>query len=170
LTPSRILHIAAFVTLCKAYMGIENHFDLWNYFFWARLRPGPDVEAAVWGSVDISVRSRSRVDPYFHSLMSDPLVRWRKEWFFSKERRRRTASRVHGYPPCLSTQLGVWCGPVTHPQATTTVRHHLGAPMRRVDGRGPTDLRLPSRSVAPAMGGDNVDVSRAKLTRSFLLR
>jgi hypothetical protein len=33
LTPSGILHIAAFVTLCEAYMGIEPHFNLWNYFF-----------------------------------------------------------------------------------------------------------------------------------------
>jgi hypothetical protein len=33
LTPSGILHLADFVTLCEAYMGIEPHFDLWNYFF-----------------------------------------------------------------------------------------------------------------------------------------
>jgi hypothetical protein len=31
LTPSGILYIAAFVTLCEA------HFNLWNYFFHARL-------------------------------------------------------------------------------------------------------------------------------------
>jgi hypothetical protein len=37
LTPSRILHIAAFMTLCEAFMGIEPHFDLWNYFFRTRL-------------------------------------------------------------------------------------------------------------------------------------
>jgi hypothetical protein len=55
LTPLGILQIAAFVTLCKAYMGIEPHFDLWNYFFRARLRQGSDAEAAVWGSVDIFV-------------------------------------------------------------------------------------------------------------------
>jgi hypothetical protein len=30
------LHIAAFITLCEAYMGIEPHFDLWSYFFWIR--------------------------------------------------------------------------------------------------------------------------------------
>jgi hypothetical protein len=55
LTPSGILHIVAFVTLCEAYMGIEIHFDLWNYFFCVRLWSDPDVEAVVWGSVDISV-------------------------------------------------------------------------------------------------------------------
>jgi hypothetical protein len=37
LTPSGILHMAAFVTLCEAYMGIEALFDLWNYFFRAQL-------------------------------------------------------------------------------------------------------------------------------------
>jgi hypothetical protein len=29
--------MAAFVTLCEAYMEIEPHFNLWNYFFRARL-------------------------------------------------------------------------------------------------------------------------------------
>jgi hypothetical protein len=37
LTPLGILHMTAFVTLCEAYMGIEPHFNLWNYFFRARL-------------------------------------------------------------------------------------------------------------------------------------
>jgi hypothetical protein len=55
LTPTGILHIPAFVILCETYMGIVPHFDLWNYFFRARLRQGSDVEAAVWGSVDIFV-------------------------------------------------------------------------------------------------------------------
>jgi hypothetical protein len=33
LTPSGILCMAAFVTLCEVYMGIEPHFNMWNYFF-----------------------------------------------------------------------------------------------------------------------------------------
>jgi hypothetical protein len=74
LTPLGILHIAAFVTLCEGYMGIEPYFDLWNYFFRARLQLGSDTGAAVWGSVDIFVRSRLGVDPYFCFLMSDPLA------------------------------------------------------------------------------------------------
>jgi hypothetical protein len=45
----------AFVTLCEAYMGIEPHFDLWKYFFRTRLWQGLDMEAAVWGSVDMFV-------------------------------------------------------------------------------------------------------------------
>jgi hypothetical protein len=30
-------HLTPSVTLCEAYMGIEPHFDLWNYFFCAQL-------------------------------------------------------------------------------------------------------------------------------------
>jgi hypothetical protein len=55
LTPSGILHMVTFVTLCKAYMGIEPHFDLWSYFFRTRLRQGSNTEAVVLGSVDLFV-------------------------------------------------------------------------------------------------------------------
>jgi hypothetical protein len=33
LTPLGILPMAAFVTLCEAYVDIEPDFNLWNYFF-----------------------------------------------------------------------------------------------------------------------------------------
>jgi hypothetical protein len=55
LTPSSILYMAAFVTLCEAYMGIEPHFNLWNYFSCARLRQGLDTEMVVLDCVDIYV-------------------------------------------------------------------------------------------------------------------
>jgi hypothetical protein len=32
-TPLRVLHIAAFMTLCEAYLEVAPKFDLWNYFF-----------------------------------------------------------------------------------------------------------------------------------------
>jgi hypothetical protein len=55
LTPSEILHATAFVTLCEAYIGIEPHFDLWNYFFRAWLQQGSKVEVAVLGTMDLFV-------------------------------------------------------------------------------------------------------------------
>jgi hypothetical protein len=55
LTPSGILHMATFVSLCEAYIGIEPNFDLCNYFFGARLQQGSDAEAAVVGSVGIFI-------------------------------------------------------------------------------------------------------------------
>jgi hypothetical protein len=84
LTPLGILHTVAFVTLCEAYMGIEPHFHLWNYFFHARLQQGSGAEVVALGSVDIFVRSSCRVDPYFLLSTSGPLDEWQKVWFFSR--------------------------------------------------------------------------------------
>jgi hypothetical protein len=66
-----IWHMAAFVTLCEAYMGIEPHFNLWNYFFHARLQQGSGAEMLHLGNVDIFVRSGPGIDPYFRLLMSN---------------------------------------------------------------------------------------------------
>jgi hypothetical protein len=33
MTPSEVMHIVAFVTLCEAYMRINIELDLWKYFF-----------------------------------------------------------------------------------------------------------------------------------------
>jgi hypothetical protein len=33
LTPSGIMHMTAFVTLCEANIGIEPHLNWWNHFF-----------------------------------------------------------------------------------------------------------------------------------------
>jgi hypothetical protein len=82
LTASGILHIAAFVTLCEAYMGIEPHFNLWNYFFCAWLQQGSGAEAATLGSVDIFIISGHRVDPYLRLPMPGPPDEWQKVWFF----------------------------------------------------------------------------------------
>jgi hypothetical protein len=70
-----------FVTLCEAYIGIEPHFNLWNYFH-AWLWQGLGVEAIILGGMYIFVRSGHGVDPYFHLPSSSPLDGWQKVWFF----------------------------------------------------------------------------------------
>jgi hypothetical protein len=80
MTPSGILHIATFVTLCEAYMEIEPHFDLWSHFYRVRLSQG--VKAAIFGGADIYVKSGHGVDPYFHLPMSKSTGRSWKVWFF----------------------------------------------------------------------------------------
>jgi hypothetical protein len=70
LTPLGILHITALVTLCKAYIGIKPHFDMWNHFFHVRPLQGSGIEVVDFGGVDIYVKSRHGVDPYFHFPMS----------------------------------------------------------------------------------------------------
>jgi hypothetical protein len=49
LTPSGILHITAFVTLCEAYMGIDPYFDQWNYFFCVRRPQDPNAGLTISG-------------------------------------------------------------------------------------------------------------------------
>jgi hypothetical protein len=73
--------MVAFVTPCEAYMGIEQHFNLWNYFFRAQLRQGSGVDVPALGSVDIFIRSGHGVDIYFHLPMSGPPNGWQKVWF-----------------------------------------------------------------------------------------
>jgi hypothetical protein len=74
--------MAAFVTQCEAYLRIEPHFNMWNYFFCAQLQEGSDMKMMALGSVDILVQSWPRVDPYFHLPMSNPSVGWHKMLFF----------------------------------------------------------------------------------------
>jgi hypothetical protein len=44
---------------------MEPHFNLRSNFYWARLQQGSDTRAVALGIVDISVRSRPNIDPYF---------------------------------------------------------------------------------------------------------
>jgi hypothetical protein len=74
--------MVAFVTLCEDYMGIEPHFNLWNYFFCAQLQQGLSTEMAALGNVDIFFISGCGVDPYFHFLTLGPSDGWQKLWFF----------------------------------------------------------------------------------------
>jgi hypothetical protein len=69
LTPSGVLHIVAFVTLCEAYMRIDPQLDLWNYFFCVWCPEDPNVELIASGGMSIHVKFRHGVDPYFNILM-----------------------------------------------------------------------------------------------------
>jgi hypothetical protein len=47
LTPLGVLHIAAFVTLCEVYLGINPDLDMWKYFFHARHPQDPKAELTI---------------------------------------------------------------------------------------------------------------------------
>jgi hypothetical protein len=68
--------------MCEAFMGIEPHFNLRNYFFHALLLYDSIADVAVLGGMDIYVRSGHIVGPYFHLPMSGPSDWWQKVWFF----------------------------------------------------------------------------------------
>jgi hypothetical protein len=78
------LHVAAFVTLFEAYMGIEPHFHLWNDFFHVRFQWDSGAKVAVWGYVEVYIWTGGEVDPYFQLSMSNPPVGCQRQWFFLK--------------------------------------------------------------------------------------
>jgi len=48
LNPNIILHLAIFINLCEAYLGIEPHFNLFRYFFHLKSFAGTDVVGATY--------------------------------------------------------------------------------------------------------------------------
>jgi hypothetical protein len=61
LTPSGVLHIMTFVTLCEAYLGINPDFDLWNYFFRVQHLQDLEVELMISRGMVIHIKSGPRV-------------------------------------------------------------------------------------------------------------
>ena len=59
LTPNSILHISIFVRLCEAFLGIEPHFDLFQYFFHLKPHPNDSNIDVVGGLGFSSVRGRN---------------------------------------------------------------------------------------------------------------
>ena len=85
LTPGAILHVAAFITLCEAYLGIEPHFDLWKYFFHARAVSGKKDGGSIaeYGGVNLQLRS-GKGGEYFHLPLATSNKGWHHEWFMIK--------------------------------------------------------------------------------------
>jgi hypothetical protein len=84
LTPSGVLHVVAFVTLCEAYLGIDPDLDLWKYFFYVRRPQDPKAKVIISGGAVIHVKSRHRADPYLEIRMPRSMKRWQKKWFYLK--------------------------------------------------------------------------------------
>jgi hypothetical protein len=67
LTPNSILHIACFITLCRAFLGVNPHWGLWIHIFFlcqnASMEEVHDVKGAI-----ISVRTEVQ---YFKFKMAD---------------------------------------------------------------------------------------------------
>jgi hypothetical protein len=78
LTPSGVLYITVFVTLCEAHLGVNPDLDLWNYFFRVRHPQDPEVELTISGGMVIHVKSGHRVDPYLEIPMPRSMKGWQK--------------------------------------------------------------------------------------------
>jgi hypothetical protein len=56
LIPSGVLHIAAFIILCEAYLLIDPELDLWKYFFPVQHPQDPKAELMIFGARSFMLR------------------------------------------------------------------------------------------------------------------
>ncbi|KAK1679576.1 hypothetical protein QYE76_040424 [Lolium multiflorum] len=71
LTPNSILHVAVFITLCEAFLGIEPHFGLWKKIFFVK-RYSSSNGSFIIGGVGFVVRSEIPiVSENLHDLPND---------------------------------------------------------------------------------------------------
>jgi hypothetical protein len=120
----------------------------------------------VLGSVDIFVRSRPRVHPYFQLLMSDLPVGWQKVWFFLRNDANAPLPMFTGSRPIPQHKWGmVW------PRNTSAGYNHLRDVVQQLLRGGLTgaDLCQPPHPTTLLVRNDHVDVSRTNLSRSSLL-
>ena len=83
LTPNSILNISIFVHLCEAFLGIEPHFDLFQYFF--HLKPQPsDSKIDVVGGAGLQFR-QGKKPQYIPDELSDKVIDWKEMWFYVRD-------------------------------------------------------------------------------------
>jgi hypothetical protein len=78
LNPNSILHIAIFVHLCEAYLGIPPNFPLFKNYFFLKYQPS----AANWkviGGVGLQTRPHAG---FLDLPLKNSLRRWHGTWFY----------------------------------------------------------------------------------------
>jgi hypothetical protein len=99
LTPLGVLHIATFVTLCEAYLGIGPKLDLWKYFFRVWHLQDPELELTISGCMVIHLKVGHRIGPYPKIPMPRSMKGWWKKWFYLKNDDLASPSAfTHGLP------------------------------------------------------------------------
>ncbi|KAK1669117.1 hypothetical protein QYE76_057276 [Lolium multiflorum] len=81
LTPNSILHLAIFITVCVAFLGIDPHWGLWRKIFFVKHHRGGGVPHVVEG-VGFVVRKEVN---YFNFPMREPVQGWRSKWFYLRD-------------------------------------------------------------------------------------
>jgi hypothetical protein len=83
LTPNSLLHIAYFITLCEAFLGIDPHWVLWKLLF--RLHPsGSLTKIPKLGGAIVSVQYELH---YLEFKMAQSVQGWRQKWFYIKDQK-----------------------------------------------------------------------------------
>jgi hypothetical protein len=96
LTPNSILHVAVFITLCEAFLGIEPHFGLWKKIFYVKRYNSSNGSFVIGG---VGFVARSEVN-YFSFPMREYVQGWRLKWFYVKD-----SLTIESQLPCFADVL-----------------------------------------------------------------
>src|SRR6266498_2131014 len=80
LNPNSILHIAAFIHLYEAFLGVEPYFALFCHLFSLRLLQ-KSGQACVVGGATLQLRY-GRADKYLGFAFKNSLKGWHNRWFY----------------------------------------------------------------------------------------
>ena len=96
LTPNSILHISIFVHLCEAFLGIEPHFDLFQYFF--HLKPqhsDSKIDVGRGAGLQFCQWVKPKYIPYD---LNDKVIDWKEMWFYVRDEFSSLPHRTPGPP------------------------------------------------------------------------
>ena len=93
LAPNSILHIAAFITVCEAFLRVEPHFGLWLKVF--SIKPKTSgTQLADCGGAMVSKLPKVK---WPEGTFMETIKVWQREWFYITEPR----AEEPGGGPCL---------------------------------------------------------------------
>ena len=144
-------------------MGIEPHFDLWNYFFCVR-RPKGDAPLATSGGAIIYVKTGGNVAPYFKLPMPRSMKGWRSLWFLVRNNGEDPLPDFTGRPPApfRNWEYGVAA------KDRKKLDFVLGVMRQLQEGPSATNLFLLAASATASATSPDVIVSEAVRARLAL--
>lgn len=81
--PEGTLHIATFITLCEALLGIAPHFMLWRWVFQVVLLfPGGRFPAMGGARIQVRPHAAGQYLALTRPPGFDAKMRWRRRWFY----------------------------------------------------------------------------------------
>jgi hypothetical protein len=96
LNPNSIAHVAIFVHLCEAFLGIEPHFALFRYLF--RVKPQPSLENQnVVGGVKFQLKQKMD-EKYIKYKFPTSHLGWKDLWFYIRNHKPSLIERTGGVP------------------------------------------------------------------------
>jgi hypothetical protein len=78
LTQNFILHLAIFITVCEAFLGIDSYWGLWRKNFFVKRHSGGESPHVV-GGVGFVIGKEVN---YFNFPMRESVQGWRSKWFY----------------------------------------------------------------------------------------